>query len=217
MAETRAELGPRKAAVLRAVVEEYVRSGEPVGSETVAERSGARRLERHDPQRAGGPRGARVPHATRTRAPAGSRPTSGYRFYVDAAPTGGRLPDTQRRAIAAHFAEAILDLEEVLKGSVQLLSRLTQYAGLAVPPGASDEQIVRVEVVDMGPTLLVLVIGQHGRVDKQIVDRPERWTRGPSATPSAGSRPSAGSPTPTRRPSCSAHRRCARGCRTTCC
>ena len=43
-----------------------------------------------------------------------------------------------------------------------------------MPPGASDEQIVRVEVVDMGPTLLVLVIGQHGRVDKQIVDRPER-------------------------------------------
>ena len=27
-----------------------------------------------------------------------------------------------------------MDLEEVLKGSVQLLSRLTQYAGLAVPP-----------------------------------------------------------------------------------
>ena len=35
----RPELGPRKSAVLRAVVEEFVRSGEPVGSETVAERS----------------------------------------------------------------------------------------------------------------------------------------------------------------------------------
>jgi heat-inducible transcriptional repressor len=67
----------------------------------------------------------------------------------------------------------ILDLEEVLKGSVHLLSRLTQYAGLAVPPGASDEHLVRLEVIDMGPTLLVLVVGQHGRVDKQIVDRPE--------------------------------------------
>ena len=61
----------------------------------------------------------------------------------------------------------------MLKGSVHLLSRLTQYAGLAVPPGASDEHLVRLEVIDMGPTLLVLVVGQHGRVDKQIVDRPE--------------------------------------------
>ena len=173
MSETRSELGPRKAAVVRAVVEEYVRSGEPVGSETVAERSALGvssatiRNELAALEELG--------YLTHPHTSAGRIPTDlGYRFYVDNAPTGGRLPDTQRRAIAAHFAEAILDLEEVLKGSVQLLSRLTQYAGLAVPPGASDEHIVRVEVVDMGPTLLVLVIGQHGRVDKQIVDRPER-------------------------------------------
>ena len=56
---------------------------------------------------------------------------------------------------------------------MHLLSRLTQYAGLAVPPGPSDEHLVRLEVIDMGPTLLVLAVGQHGRVDKQIVDRPE--------------------------------------------
>ena len=36
----RAELGPRKSAVLHAIVEEYVRSGEPVGSETIAEQAG---------------------------------------------------------------------------------------------------------------------------------------------------------------------------------
>ncbi|MGB7806503.1 MAG: HTH domain-containing protein, partial [Actinomycetota bacterium] len=36
----RPELGPRKSAVLRAVVEQYVRSGEPVGSETIAEAAG---------------------------------------------------------------------------------------------------------------------------------------------------------------------------------
>ena len=36
----RPELGPRKSAVLRAVVEEYVRTGEPVGSETIAEAAG---------------------------------------------------------------------------------------------------------------------------------------------------------------------------------
>jgi heat-inducible transcriptional repressor len=36
----RPDLGSRKSAVLRAVVEEYVRSSEPVGSETVAEHAG---------------------------------------------------------------------------------------------------------------------------------------------------------------------------------
>jgi heat-inducible transcriptional repressor len=91
-------------------------------------------------------------------------------------PARGRLKDVQRKAIASHFAEAILDLEEVLKGSVMLLSRLTQYAGVAVPPGAAEEQLVRLELIDMGPTMMVLAVGQHGRVDKQILDRPEHWS-----------------------------------------
>jgi heat-inducible transcriptional repressor len=66
----------------------------------------------------------------------------------------------------------MLDLEEVLKGTTQLLSRLTLYAGVAVPPRLTEETVVRVEVIDLGPTLLVLVVGQHGAVEKRVVDRP---------------------------------------------
>jgi heat-inducible transcriptional repressor len=168
----RPELGSRKAAVLRAIVEEYVRSGEPVGSETIAEASGLGvssatiRNEMAALEELG--------YLSHPHTSAGRIPTdAGYRHYVDSLPAHGKLREAQRRAIAAHFAEAILDLEEVLKGSVHLLSRLTQYAGLAVPPGASEEHVVRLELIDMGPTLMILAIGQHGRVDKRIVDRPE--------------------------------------------
>jgi heat-inducible transcriptional repressor len=172
MAEQRPELGPRKAAVLRAVVEEYVRSGEPVGSETIADHaaigvsSATIRNEMAALEELG--------YLTHPHTSAGRIPTDqGYRHYVDSLPPAGKLREAQRRAIAGYFAEAILDLEEVLKGSVQLLSRLTQYAGLAVPPSATEEPLVRLEIVDMGPTLMILAIGQHGRVDKQVVDRPE--------------------------------------------
>ena len=168
----RPDLGARKAAVLHAVVEAYVRPGEPVGSETIADQAGLGvssatiRNEMAALEELG--------YLTHPHTSAGRIPTdAGYRHYVDTLPARGRLNQAQRRAIATHFAEAILDLEEVLKGSVQLLGRLTQYAGLAVPPGASEEQLVRLELIDMGPTLMVLAIGQHGRVDKQIVDRPE--------------------------------------------
>jgi heat-inducible transcriptional repressor len=166
------ELGSRKAAVLHAVVEEYVRSGEPVGSETIAEGSGLGvssatiRNEMAALEELG--------YLSHPHTSAGRIPTDlGYRHYVDSQPHGVRLREAHRRAIAGYFAEAILDLEEVLKGSVQLLSRLTQYAGLAVPPGAAEEPIVRLELIDMGPTLLILSVGQHGRVDKRVVDRPE--------------------------------------------
>jgi len=166
------DLGQRKAAVLRAVVEEYVRTGEPVGSETIADASGLGvssatiRNEMAALEELG--------YLSHPHTSAGRIPTdAGYRFYVDSLPVAGKLREAQRRAITGFFAEAILDLEEVLKGSVQLLSRLTQYAGLAVPPNASEEPIVRLELIDMGPTLMVLAVGQHGRVDKRVFDRPE--------------------------------------------
>jgi heat-inducible transcriptional repressor len=168
----RPELGARKAAVLHAIVEEYVRSGEPVGSETIAERSGLGvssatiRNEMAALEELG--------YLTHPHTSAGRIPTDlGYRHYVDSQPHGVRLRDAHRRAIAGYFAEAIMDLEEVLKGSVQLLSRLTQYAGLAVPPGAAEEPVVRLELIDMGPTMMILAVGQHGRVDKRVIDRPE--------------------------------------------
>jgi heat-inducible transcriptional repressor len=166
-----AELGARKLAVLRAVVEEYVRTGEPVGSETIAERSGL------------GVSSATIrnemaaleelgylghPHTS-----AGRIPTDlGYRRYVDALPSRGRLPEAQARAVRAFFAETMLDLEEVLRGTTQLLSHMTQYAAVAVPPAATEESLLKVEIIDLGAALMVLVVGQHGRVDKRIIDRP---------------------------------------------
>jgi heat-inducible transcriptional repressor len=158
--------------VLHAVVEEYVRSGEPVGSETIAESSGLGvssatiRNEMAALEELGF---LSHPHTSSGRIPT----DAGYRHYVDAQPHGVRLRDAHRRAIAGYFEQAILDLEEVLKGSVQLLSRLTQYAGLAVPPGAAEEPVVRLELIDMGPTVMILAVGHHGRVDKRVIDRPE--------------------------------------------
>jgi heat-inducible transcriptional repressor len=158
-------------AVLRAVVEEYVRSGEPVGSETIAEQAGLGvssatiRNEMAALEELG--------YLSHPHTSAGRIPTDlGYRRYVDTLPPGGRLRDPQRRAIAGFFTEAMVDLEEVLRGTTQLLSRMTQYAGLAVPPGIAEEPILRVELIDMGSAVMVLVVGQHGRIEKTIVDRP---------------------------------------------
>src|SRR6186997_316261 len=110
------DLGDRKAAVLRVLVEEYVRTGEPVGSEKIAERaaigvsSATIRNEMAALEELG--------YLSHPHTSAGRSPTDiGYRHYVDSLPAGGRLRDAQRRAIASYFAEAILDLEEVLKGS----------------------------------------------------------------------------------------------------
>ena len=165
------ELGPRKVAVLHAVVDDYVRTGEPVGSETIAERSslGVSSATIRNEMAALEELGyLSHPHTS-----AGRIPTdAGYRKYVDSLPPGGRMRDTQRRAIAGFFAETMLDLEEVLKGTTQLLSRVTQYAGLAVPPTGTTEVILRTELFEVGNAVMLLVVGQRGRVDKMMLDRP---------------------------------------------
>jgi heat-inducible transcriptional repressor len=136
MAE-RQELGSRKAAVLHAVVEEYVRSGEPVGSETIAEGAGLGvssatiRNEMAALEELG--------YLSHPHTSAGRIPTDlGYRHYVDSQPHGVRLREAHRRAIVGYFAEAILDLEEVLKGSVQLLSTRAWPCPRALPRSRSS-------------------------------------------------------------------------------
>jgi heat-inducible transcriptional repressor len=166
------ELGARKLAVLRAVVQEYVRSGEPVGSETIAERShlGVSSATIRNEMAALEELG----YLTHPHTSAGRIPTdAGYRKYVDTLPPGGKLREQQRRAIAGFFAETMLDLEDVLRGTTQLLSRVTQYAGLAVPPSGGEDTVLRVELIEVGSAIMVLVVGQHGGVEKLMVERPE--------------------------------------------
>ncbi len=171
MSEQR-ELGARKSIVLRAVVEEYVRTGEPVGSETIAEdfdlgvspatiRNEMAALEE-------------LGYLSHPHTSAGRVPTDlGYRHFVNSLPTAGKLREAQRRAITEFFAETVFDLEAALRGTTQLLSKLTRYAGLALPPNVTEERVVHVEFVSLGSVVLALVVGGRGNVDKRVLDRPE--------------------------------------------
>ena len=107
------ELGIRKIEVLRAVVEEYVRTGEPVGSETVAERSdlgvssATIRNELSALEELGF---LSHPHTS-----AGRIPTdAGYRTYVDALPPGSALLVVQRGPSAG--SRFLLDTDVVKAG-----------------------------------------------------------------------------------------------------
>jgi heat-inducible transcriptional repressor len=171
----RGTLGERKAAVLRAIIEEHVRTGEPVGSETVAEQYGLNvspatiRNEMAALEEMG--------YLSHPHTSAGRTPTHlGYRHFVDALPHRSSLREPQRRAITQFFEQTARDLEEVLVGATRLLSHLTQYAGLAVPPSSAEDHIVRAEIIELGSSLLLLAVGHHGRVYKAALDRPEDVT-----------------------------------------
>src|SRR6266508_5295257 len=119
------ELSERKAAILRALVQQFIRTGEPVGSEAVAASSvvgvssATIRNELSSLEELGY---LAQPHTS-----AGRVPTDlAYRFFVNALPARSRLRDTERLAIVHFFDQALADVDEILRGTTHLLSRLTR-------------------------------------------------------------------------------------------
>jgi len=157
--------------VLHAVVTDYIRSAEPVGSGTVAIRyrlGVSPATIRNDMAVLTEMGFLEQPHTS-----AGRIPTDlGYRFYVDALPAATGPTEVQRRAIAEWLAEPLSDVEEILRRTAQLLSRLTRYAAVALTPVLEQSRVVRTELVPLGSAALLLVVYQTGGVDKRTLDVP---------------------------------------------
>jgi heat-inducible transcriptional repressor len=164
------ELDERKAEILRAIVEEYVETASPVGSQTVARsrhlgvssatvRNDMTILERD---------GYIVqPHTS-----AGRIPTDqGYRYFVDHFTDEGSLPAPQRRAVADFFASTHRALEELLTETSQLLSRVSRHAAMVVGPPAATAVIRTVQVVPLQPNLaLVIAVLSNGAVEREAIE-----------------------------------------------
>jgi heat-inducible transcriptional repressor len=170
------ELSERKAAILRDLVRLFIRTGEPVGSEALAAAtqlgvsSATIRNELAALEEMG--------YLTQPHTSAGRMPTDrGYRYFVDMLPTRIRLRDPERRAIVGFFDEALADVDEILRGTTHLLSRLTRYASLALAPSTRESPIARAELIPVGSSTLLLVVFDNGRVEKRPIEIPETTKR----------------------------------------
>ncbi len=167
-------LSERKDRILRALVHLYVRSGEPIGSEAISQvvRLGVSSATIRNELAALEEMG----YLTQPHTSAGRIPTdAGYRYFVDTLGTI-RLRDPERREIVDFFGEALADVDEILRGTTHLLSRLTRYASLALAPSREASSVVRMELVNLGSAALLLVVFDTGRVDKRVVELPPETT-----------------------------------------
>jgi heat-inducible transcriptional repressor len=163
-------LDERKAAVLRAVVEGYIETAQPVGSAHVVRASGidvSSATVRNDMvvlEREGY---LMHPHTS-----AGRIPTDkGYRFFVDQLAPSGTLQPAQRQRIRDFFNRAHGEIEQMLHDTSQLLSNLTDYAAVVIGPSHEVATVRSVQLVGLGPRLglLVVVLG-NGVIEKRSID-----------------------------------------------
>jgi len=157
----------RRQAVLRAIVEGYVATSEPVGSRALAERNGlsvSPATIRNDMAALEDEGLITQPHTS-----AGRIPTDkGYRAFVDHLATTS-LQEPHRRAITTFLSDAV-DLNDVVERSVRLLSQLTRQVAVVQYPSLREAAVRRVELVRIGlDRALVVVVSADARVEQQNV------------------------------------------------
>jgi heat-inducible transcriptional repressor len=165
----------RRLAVLRAIVEDYVSTREPVGSKALVERHrlGVSPATVRNDMAALEEEGLIAqPHTS-----AGRIPTDkGYRFFVDRLTEIKPLSAAEKRAIST-FLEGAHDLDDVIGRSVRLLAQLTQQVAIVQYPVLARSTVRHIELVGLSTTRLLLVlILSTGRVEQRIIELPEEIT-----------------------------------------
>lgn len=166
---------PRRLEVLRAIVEDYVHSREPVGSKALVERhhlgvsSATIRNDMAELEEDGL---IAAPHTS-----AGRIPTDkGYRTFVDRISAVKPLSAAERRAIHS-FLDQADDLDDVLDRTVRLLSQLTNQVAVVQYPRAGSAAVRHIELVQLAPRqVLAVLISTTGKVEQRVVALPEDTT-----------------------------------------
>jgi heat-inducible transcriptional repressor len=161
----------RRLAVLRAIVEDYVSTREPVGSKALVERHrlGVSPATVRNDMAALEEEGLIAqPHTS-----AGRIPTDkGYRFFVDRLTQVKPMSPAERRAIAT-FLEGAHDLDDVIGRSVRVLAQLTQQVAIVQYPTLARSTVRHIELVALSPQrLLVVLILSTGRVEQRVIELP---------------------------------------------
>jgi heat-inducible transcriptional repressor len=164
-------LDDRKLDVLRAIVEDYVATREPVGSKALVERHQlgvSPATVRNDMAVLEEEGYLRQPHTS-----AGRVPTDrGYRLFVDRLTRIKPLSPAERRAIERFLIGAV-DLDDVVHRTVRLLAQLTRQVAVVQYPSLTRSAVRHLELVPISTTrLMVVMIVDTGRVEQRQVDLP---------------------------------------------
>ncbi|BAL86394.1 putative HrcA-family repressor protein [Actinoplanes missouriensis 431] len=164
-------LDDRKLEVLRAIVQDYVETREPVGSKALVERHQlgvSPATVRNDMAVLEEEGYIRQPHTSAGRVPT----DAGYRLFVDRLTRIKPLSPAERRAIE-RFMVGVVDLDDVVHRTVRLLAQLTRQVAVVQYPSLSRSAVRHLELVPISTTRLTLVmITDTGRVEQRLVEMP---------------------------------------------
>lgn len=169
------QMDERKKKILRAIVQDYIATAEPVGSRTIAKKSdlgvspATIRNEMADLEELGL---IEQPHTSAGRIPS----DAGYRYYVDFLMEQSSLSEEQKRAIERNTAR-ISEIQDVITQTSKLLSQLTNLTSIVLQPQRGQSGLSQVHFLPYQPgQAIMVVVKENGVVENHIVDIGENVT-----------------------------------------
>lgn len=163
-------LTERSRQILEAIIEDYIKTAEPVGSRSVTRRHGLSlspatvRNVMSDLEELGF---LASPHTSAGRVPT----DKAFRFYVDSLLQVRSIDEEQRDEIRRHYRSQGRDVGEILKETSRILSSISHYIGIVVAPRFTANVFRQIEFVKLcGSRILAILVSESGVVQNRIVE-----------------------------------------------
>ncbi len=165
-------LTERQLLILQAIVDDYIRSAEPVGSRSISKREDlpySPATIRNDMAELEEQGFLEKPHSSAGRVPS----QKGYRYYVDHLLMPHHLTEDEELDIRSIFNKKIREFEEIMRHSARVLSNLTSYISLVLGPEVFEATLKNVQIIPMNNTTAVLIlVTDTGHIEKQLISVP---------------------------------------------
>jgi heat-inducible transcriptional repressor len=159
-------LTERRRAVLKVVVQEYVKTAQPVSSGRIENESGlgvSAATIRNELAMLEEMGYLAQPHTSGGRVPT----DRGYRYFVEGLMEEPGVPVEEQRMIAHQFHQVHLDLSEWLRLSAAILAKSARSASLITTPRVAETRVKHLEMISIQDTVALLVLVLHGGIVQQ--------------------------------------------------
>lgn len=162
-------LTERQLLILQAIVDDYIRSAEPVGSRSISKRedmtysAATIRNEMADLEELGF---LEKPHSSAGRIPS----QQGYRFYVDHLLMPHHLTKDEQAFVRSQLTEKLAEMEDVIQQSAKILSAITSYSSFVLGPEVFETNLKHLQIIPLSrENALILFITDTGHIEKHTI------------------------------------------------
>jgi heat-inducible transcriptional repressor len=167
-------LSERSRQILEAIIDDYIRTAEPVGSRTVTRHHGLSlspatvRNVMSDLEEMGF---LASPHTSAGRVPT----DKAFRFYVDSLLQVRAIDQDQQDAIRSRYRGRSHDVGEILKDTSRILSSISHYIGIVIAPRFAADVFRQIEFVQLcDRRILAILVSESGVVQNRIIESEEK-------------------------------------------